>query len=454
MDGVSAMRDERVAGKRGRVRKWLIAAIAASVLAAGVAVNVESWRDEARKAQATAEDSEAPADTSSATPAAEATGAATATSTPLTEIQNMLEARAGALVRGSLAQFLAFTDPANAKLVQRDKQLFANFRKLGVRLVDYQLSPDFTPERRPKLGPTARAFRLATFVQIGGIDPAARYSEVGYTFAKRGGHWLLVDDDDTAAANHDGTLEPWELGPIEVARGRGVLVVTSPGEGWNGRRLVREAEAAMPSVQTATKRAQAGVLVVAMADRRSFPQTSIGGEPAGAVAMRNYVATDANLVGFKTIGSRVVINPSERKTTDREVLAHEFTHAAVSPLGENAPTWLVEGYAEYVERHLAERRGQEWVAAARRKLRRTALKSLAAPPNNNVFYDREDNYGVSWLIVEYLVNKYGLPEFNALYADLATGLDDPAAHDQTLRKHLKLTGTTLVAAVKKYTGPS
>jgi hypothetical protein len=433
-----------VVGKRRRARQWFIAAIVTSVLGAGVAVNVISWRDEAPKATATAGDSVTPAETPPTTPAAEVT----ATSTPLTEIQNMLEARAGALVRGSLAQFLAFTDPANAKLVQRDKQLFANFRKLGVRQVDYQLSPNFTSAPRPKLGPTARAFRLATFVQIGGIDPAARYSEVGYTFAKRGGHWLLVDDHDPAAASQDGTLEPWELGPIEVARGRGVLVVTSPGEGRNGRRLVREAEAAMPSVQAATKRAPAGVLVVAMADRRSFPETSIEGEQAVAIAESNEVATDANLIGFKSIGGRVVINPSKRKTTDREVLAHEFTHAAMSPLGDGAPTWLVEGYAEYVEWHLAERRGQEWVADERRKVRRTALKSLAAPPNNEVFYDREANYGVAALIVEYLVNRYGLARFNALYADLAAGFDDPTAHDRTLRKDLKLTGRTLMAAVK------
>jgi hypothetical protein len=447
------MGDEQVARGRGRVRKWSIAAIAASVVVAGVAVNVMSWREQVPKAATTAGDSATPVDTS--TPTAAAPGEATVGSSPLTEIENMLEARAGALLHGSLAQFLAFTDPKNAKLVQRDKQLFANFRKLGIRQVDYQLSPDFTPERRPKLGPTARAFRLATFVQIGGIDPAPRYSEVGYTFARRGGHWLLVDDDDAAAANHDGTLEPWELGPIEVARGRGVLVVSSPGEGRNGRRLAREAEAAMPSVQAATKRAPAGVLVVAMADRRSFPETSIEGEPAGAIAMGNYVAMDAALIGFKSIGSRVVINPSKRKTTDREVLAHEFTHAAMSPLGEGAPTWLVEGYAEYVERHLAERGSDgQWVADARRKLRRTAIKSLTVPPANDVFYDREDNYGVSWLIVEYLVNKYGLAKLNALYADLATSRDDPTTRDRILRKHLSVTETILVAAVKKYTGPS
>jgi hypothetical protein len=180
----------------------LIGAVAVSVLGAGVAANVDSWRDGAPKA--TAEDPVTPADTPSTTPTAKAT----AESTALTEIENMLQARADGLMRGSLAQFLASTDPANAKLVQRDRQLFANFRKLGVRQVDYQLSPDFTPEPRPKLGSTARAFRLATFVQIGGIDPAARYSEVGYTFALRGGRWLLVDDHDTAAASHDGVLEP------------------------------------------------------------------------------------------------------------------------------------------------------------------------------------------------------------------------------------------------------
>ncbi|MDX6282778.1 MAG: hypothetical protein QOH03_3849 [Kribbellaceae bacterium] len=206
----------------------------------------------------------------------------------------------------------------------------------------------------------------------------------------------------------------------------------------------------MPSVQAATKRAPAGVLVVAMADRRSFPGATIGGEPAGATAIGNEMATDAALIGFKTIGSRVVINPSKRKTSDRELLAHEFTHAAMSPLGDGAPTWLVEGYAEYVERQLAERRGEgQWLADERRKLRRTAIKSLVLPPADDVFYDREDNYGVSWLIVEHLVNKYGLAKLNALYADLATARDDATTRDRIFRKHLSLTAATLAAAVKR-----
>lgn len=372
----------------------------------------------------------------------------------MTEIENVLSARARGLLRGSLAQFLASTDPENAKLVQRDGQLFANFRKLGVRQLDYQLSADFTPERRPKLGATAKAYRLGALVQIGGIDPVPRYSQVGYTFAIRGGRWLLVDDDDTVAADRDGSYEPWELGPIEVARGRGVLVVSAPGEGSNGRRLVREAEAAMPAVQAATRRAPAGVLVVALADRRSFPQTSIGGKPATGIAMPNYVM-NADLTGYDVSGSRVVINPSKRKTIERDVLGHEFTHAAMAPLGGNAPTWLVEGYGEYVERQLARPGGErQWVADERRRLRRTAIRSLTVPPADDVFYAKADNYGVGWLIVEYLVNKYGATEFIALYADLAAGRDDPAAHDRTLRKHLKLTEKTLVAAVKKYQGPS
>ncbi|NEA36262.1 hypothetical protein G3I17_32110 [Streptomyces sp. SID13031] len=376
----------------------------------------------------------------------------------LAGIDATLKGRAAALVAGKLSQFLAFSDVKNAKLVQRDTQLFENLRKLGVRQVGYVRVPTFSPEQRPKLGPTARALRIRMLVQITGIDSAPRVTQLGHTFALRGDRWVVVDNDDVESADRSDSREPWELGPIEVARGRGVLVVSSPGEAENGRRLVKEAEAAVPAVRAATKRAQAGILVVAMADRKSWDASQItGGHPAGAVAIPNFTPTNADASEFKVTGSRVVINPTYRKTADRFLLAHEFTHAAMSPLGEGAPIWLVEGYAEYVERHLMERNNySQWVAGERRDLRKKAIKSLVVLPIDGVFHGDfdEDSYGVAWLIVEYLVDKYGLATLNALYVDMAKQLDDPALRDKTLTKHLKVTEPALVAALKKYTGPS
>ncbi|TDO44705.1 hypothetical protein EV643_115207 [Kribbella sp. VKM Ac-2527] len=148
----------------------------------------------------------------------------------------------------------------------------------------------------------------------------------------------------------------------------------------------------------------------------------------------------------------MVINPDGRLKADRLLLAHEFTHAAMSTLGGGAPTWLVEGYAMYVEQRLAEQSGyDEDVADWRDELMSEAIPKLTVLPIDGVFHGEydEESYGVSWIIVEHLVTKYGLAKLNALYVDLARGDDGPVVREQVLRKHLKISEAALVAAVKK-----
>ncbi|TCC39953.1 hypothetical protein E0H50_06840 [Kribbella sindirgiensis] len=371
----------------------------------------------------------------------------------------ILKTRAAAVLTGRLSQYLQYVDPANKKLRERDQQVFANLRKLGLSRLSYQVDANWAPEVQAQHGPSARAVRVLMLIQIAGIDAAPRATGLGYTFAERDGRWLLVDDDDLAAeADLKAYREPWDLGAIEVARRPGVLVVVPAGERGNAERLARESQAAIPIVRSTTRRVPAGILVIAMADNRSMdPEWRTGGHPAAAVAAHNFAPANPEASEFKVVGSRVVINPGQRTRSGRLLLAHEFTHAAMGQLGNSAPTWLVEGFAMYVENRLAAQNGYEQeLAAERRTLLREKISALVVLPIDGVFhgdYD-EDSYGVSWIIVEYLVTKYGQAAVNSLYADLARGPDAPAVREQVLRKHLKSSETALVAALKKYDGPN
>ncbi|TCC18030.1 peptidase MA family metallohydrolase [Kribbella speibonae] len=371
----------------------------------------------------------------------------------------ILKTRATAVLTGRLSQYLQYVDPANKKLRERDQQVFANLRKLGLARLSYQVDANWAPEVQAQHGPSARAVRVLMLIQVAGIDAAPRATGLGYTFAERDGRWLLVDDDDLAAeADLKAYREPWDLGAIEVVRRPGVVVVAPVGERPNAERLAHESQAAIPIVRSTTRRVQAGILVIAMADNRSMdPEWRTGGHPAAAVAAHNFAPANPEASEFKVVGSRVVINPDQRTRAGRLLLAHEFTHAAMGLLGNSAPTWLVEGFAMYVENRLAAQNGYEQeLAAERRTLLREKVSALVVLPIDGVFhgdYD-EDSYGVSWIIVEYLVTKYGQAAVNSLYADLARGPDAPAVREQVLRKHLKLSETALVAALKKYDGPS
>lgn len=436
-------------GKPGRRRLlWTAGVVVFAVAAAAVTWSVVGRR----------EPSPATGDAGASSTPATTPSEATAEQRLQAQVDAVLKARASAVLAGRLPQFLEHVDPRNQKLRRQHQQVFTNLRKIGLQQLSYVRETNWVPEKQPQHGAGAQAFRIMMLVRIAGIDPASRATPLGYTFAERGGRLLLVDDDDLATELDRGRYrEPWDLGAIEVARKPGVLVVVPSGEGGNGERLAQESRAALPVVQSATRRAQAGVLVVAMADKRSMdPEWRTGGHAAAAVAAPNMAPT-ADPNEFKVIGSRVVINPDERTDADRLLLAHEFTHAAMSPLGYGAPTWLVEGFAEYVELHLAERSGyRQGVAERRDELLREAIPALTVLPIDGVFhgdYD-EETYGVSWIIVEHLVTKYGLTTVNALYAELARGADDPIVREQVLRKHLKVSEAALVAAVKKYDGPS
>lgn len=426
-------------------RLWIAGVAALAVATAGVTWAVVGQQNTGGEA--------------SSTPSSSTTSAPSAEEQMLAGIDAVLKARGPAVVAGKLPQYLQHLDPANRKLRQRHQQVFANLRTLGLRQLSFQRDARWAPEPQSQHGPSAHAVRVLMLVQIAGIDPAPRATSLGYTFAQRDGRWLLVDDDDLAKESDlSGYSEPWDLGAIAVARKPGVLVVVPAAERRNGERLARESQAALPAVRTATQRGLAGILVIAMADRRSMhPEWQSGGHPAAAVATPNYSPVDPAATEFKVTGSRVVIHPEWRVKSGRTLLAHEFTHAAMATLGPSTPTWLVEGFATYVQEHLAERSGwEEDVADWREELLSESIPSLVVLPIDGVFHGEydEDSYGISWIIVEYLVSKYGLATVNALYADLAKGPDNPDVREQVLRKHLKVTETALVAALKKYDGPS
>lgn len=372
-------------------------------------------------------------------------------------VDAVLKARAAAVRAGNLPQFLVTVNPQNKVLRQRQQSLFANLRKLGLQHLSYQRERQWVPDAQPQHGPDAYAFRVQMLVQLAGIDPAPRAIPLGYTFVDQGGRLLLVDDDDLNDSEGRGTyLEPWDLGAVDAVRKPGVLVVVPAGERANGERLAREVRAAAPGVRAATQRSQRGVLIIAMASLRSMdPEWTSGGHPASAVAAVNLAPVAGDLDNLKVVGSRVVIHPEERRTADRLLLAHELTHAAMAPLGSGVPLWLVEGLAGYAEMQLAEQSGDD-VWERRDEVLDDAIPQLTVLPIDGVFHGEydEDNYGISWILVEYLMTKYGQAKVNALYADLARGADDPVVREQLLRKHLKLSEAALVAAVKTYDGPS
>jgi hypothetical protein len=364
----------------------------------------------------------------------------------------ILRDRARGILTGRRDLFLARVDPRDAAFRAEQVRFYENLRALRPSELSF-LRHTYWPE--PKVqqrhGPEAHAFLVVMRIRIGGIDPAPRVTEVGYSVARRGGRYLLVDDDDIDADLGTGRhREPWDFGPIEVVRSRTVVVVVSRGEGRLGRRLARDAAAVLPTVRRLTGRPLPGVLVAAVNDPRVLGgDLQTGGDSVAAVAVPNLLpVTPRSRSRYRVVGSRIMIQPAFRNKAGRRLLAHEFTHAAWSTSTTRPPTWLVEGFAEYVEMAVARQAGYgARVERRRQKVLAESFPKLRSLPIDGLFHGEygEDSYGISWVLVQYLADEYGLDRVRAYYADHPYGQDAALP----LRRHFRLAPAGLIAAARR-----
>lgn len=366
-----------------------------------------------------------------------------------TGIDAVLEARAAAVTGGRLDTFLSWLDPGNTKLKTSQTTVFANLRTLGLRNLSYRRQLPYVPEA---IGKGRYRMRVTMLVQVRGVDAVPRMTVRVYTFAVRANRWRIIADSPDPGVT---AIEPWDLGRrIEVVRRDHVTVIVDAGERAIGTQLAKQSVAALDAVRDIIGRGPAAILVVAVSDRRALGRViAAEGRPAVAVARQDLsIADPDNLTAWRITGSRIIVNGADRQRATKYLLSHEFTHAAMAPLGPNAPLWLVEGLAEHTLYTLNQRAGYgDWVAEQRAKIRRKSIRELTVLPIDGLFRGSygENSYATSWYITDYLVRRFGRESVLALYTDMAAAADDPRIREQLLRKHLGLGEAPLIAAIRK-----
>jgi len=110
--------------------------------------------------------------------------------------------------------------------------------------------------------------------------------------------------------------------------------------------------------------------------------------------------------------SAVVFNPDQLTADETELfhdLTHEFTHAAMGPVTTGyTPSWLVEGFAEYVP-FKTEKVPSSYL---HRVLEGLNVDDL---PKDDKFYDEPRNYVTAWLACRLIAERYGEAKLLALY---------------------------------------
>ncbi len=276
----------------------------------------------------------------------------------------------------------------------RDEQRtwFGNVTQLPIATLRYRLHRGSLVRDGDRYSVTADEV-----LQLDGYDAAAVASPSRFELRRAPRHpsrFLLTDVEPTDP-------QPWDLGPVQVQQGSGVLGVFDQGSLPDAPALISSVEGAIASVSAQVPYDWSrSVVVYALSDPAFLDSLDDvpGDDPE-----------DLDAVAFPAgSGTRFALNPRMLDQPGRErdrLIRHELTHVAVGSRDDAVPVWLSEGLAEYVSvRPLPpqDRRIPEAAVVA-------AEDGVADLPDDASFNDQdsEAHYGLSWWAVEYVADTYG-----------------------------------------------
>ncbi|MDX6260020.1 MAG: hypothetical protein QOH84_1708 [Kribbellaceae bacterium] len=363
-------------------------------------------------------------------------------------VDAVLQRRGTAVLERDEDQFLADVDPYNEKLQAKQKVLFENLVQFGFsKLVYRQGEAQFDQTLLDKYGPTAYLVSAVMEYQIDGIDEQPAQTALGYTFVRRDGRYVLVDDTHLDTAELDSpNQEAWDTGPVLVQRKARTMAVVEQGQSQLATKILADAQVAVKAVNRWWAPSwQGGGMVIALDDPnvRSADFNGPKWKDTPAVATWVHRADD----GF---GSYVVVNPRDRGELDARLLAHEFTHVATAPDGPSAPLWLVEGMAEYVKQLPMTGEPTVDLAEYRAQVRSKYLNKAKALPTDEQFFGpaKDSSYAIGWYAVDYLVRKYGLNQIVGLHQVMAQQPNSQARRDSLITAQLGRTEAQIFADLK------
>lgn len=389
---------------------------------------------------------------------------------PRQAVERLLERRAYAVRHRDVAGFLATVDPLAPPAFRRAQRSVAGaLGALSLGTWEYDVSARRTHQLTATRAARYRGARtwspeVLLSYRLAGFDDETTTDELYPTFVERSGRWYLGADDDFADQGLHTQRGPWDFGPLRVTRSRTVLVLSHPGSDRLARQVAEEVSRDIPRVDAVWKRPWAHrAVVVIPSTQRELEQLvgETGLDQIAAVATaestrRGDGSTDA------PVGDRVMVNPLNFDKLGpigrRVVLTHELTHVATRAVtAERMPSWLVEGFADYVG-YLGAGVPVR-VAAGELADDLRAGKPLRALPADADFGAKNPRlaqaYEQSWLAARFIADQVGPAGLAALYAAVGEQSSRPTADptrvlSAALRATLRLDLQHFVSAWRGY----
>jgi hypothetical protein len=444
---------------RPRWLKALVAGVVAFELVAAAALVATDHTRQVRHSAAPHDQSQQP--TAPASPRQRSDAADRAAQRRAQAVAALLAQRAHAIRARDRAAFQATLDPTQQQFVTKQLAMFGALEEVPLASWTYELSDEgaVAPES-PEIGRYLARYAatgadawapIATLrYQLRGFDTTPTAVRQFFTFVERDGRWLTASDTDFPG-DRKTARDVWDFGPVTVVRGTRSLVLGHPGHTTMLRDVARQADAAVPRVSAVWGKdwSQRAVVVVPETQKELAAILGDGTDLSriAAVAVAELPA-DA---GSHPVGNRVIVNPPNFRRLGangrRVVLTHEVTHVATrDATGAGVPTWLVEGFADYVG-YLGTGLGpkaicQELAAEVRKGRKPTTLPADADFAGTNARLAQA--YEASWLAVRLIAERAGRAGLVAFYRAVGDDLD------AALRTTLHTTPETFTAAWRSY----
>lgn len=326
----------------------------------------------------------------------------------LAEFRSLLGNRADAVRRGDRAVFERGVAKGRPDFLAEQRTYFENLTQLPIGTLSYAVD-------RGSLLRDGDDYWVAVDVvlQLEGFDalPVTRRDRYRFSPSLRDpGAFVLSSVTDPAWEEvNDTQPQPWDLGPIQVVQGVGVLGIFDERSVATSGELVASVERGVADVAAQVPYPwDRSVVVYALSDPAFL--ASIGDLPGGDPTAIDGVTfpVDAGPGSTEVASTRFVLNPGMvgRAGLERDRLVrHELTHVALGQRDDRAPVWLSEGLAEYVS--------VQPLAPEDRRITQAAIDAAEAgvdalPADDGFNGDSSSaNYGLSWWACEYVAATYG-----------------------------------------------
>lgn len=326
----------------------------------------------------------------------------------LAEFRGLLTRRADAVRRGDRAVFERGVAKARPEFLAEQRTYFDNLAQLPIGELAYAVD-------RGSLLREGDDYWVAVEVvlQLEGFDAVPVTMRDRYRFSpsrRDPDRFVLSSVTDPAwEEGNDTRPQPWDLGPVDVVQGVGVLGIFDDSSIGSSAGLVSSVERGIADVAAQVPYDwDRSVVVYALSDPTFLAALDDlpGGDPSAIDGVTFPVAAGPR--STEIASTRFVLNPTMlgRGGPDRDRLVrHELTHVALGQRDDQAPAWLSEGLAEYVS--------VQPLAPEERRVTREAIDAAesgvdALPADDTFNGDASSaNYGLSWWACEYVAATYG-----------------------------------------------